>query len=300
MKYAKPPLTVEQQADLLIARGMLGDRALLIERLKAVSYYRLSGYSHTFRIDGCPNDSFQPGTSFESVWGRYAFDRKLRLLVMDGIERIEVAVRTLLAFHHSHASGPFAYAQDSASLPNLSPVKLTEFTQKIHSDMCRSGEKFVKHFRVNYGDCHTYLPIWMAVEIMNFGDIVTLYRGASENIRKLVAYPFRVPDKVFDSWLLTLNAVRNICAHHGRLWNRELGIKPKIPRDGVYPDWHRPVRVLPERVFSVLTICRHCLRQVAPQSKWPNRLLHLLDENTSIPTRSMGFPEDWRKCPIWH
>lgn len=88
MKYAKPPLTFEQQADQLIQRGLIADRGLLIERLSSVNYYRLSGYWFHRRL---PDDSFKPGTTFAAVWDQYVFDRRLRLLVMDAVERIEIA-----------------------------------------------------------------------------------------------------------------------------------------------------------------------------------------------------------------
>ena len=99
VKYTKEPLTFEQQADRLIRRGMQGDRELIVARLASVNYYRLSGYCYPFRnLD----DTFRPGTTFAAVWQRYVFDRRLRLLVMDAIERIEVAVRFQLAYHHAH------------------------------------------------------------------------------------------------------------------------------------------------------------------------------------------------------
>lgn len=114
MRYAKPPRTLEEQADLLLSRGMKGDRAAMIARLAVVNYYRLSGYWHPFRNPGA--DTFRPNTTFDSVWQRYAFDRRLRLLVMDAIERIEVAVRTRLAYCLAHQSGdPFAYATNPAA-----------------------------------------------------------------------------------------------------------------------------------------------------------------------------------------
>ena len=108
MQYAKPPLTFEQQADLLIQRGMSGDRDLLVARLSVVNYYRLSGYWHPFKGTG---DQFQPGTSFDEVWNRYAFDRRLRLLAIDAIERVEVAVRARLAYR---------------ARPRLWPVRICE------------------------------------------------------------------------------------------------------------------------------------------------------------------------------
>ncbi len=296
MKYAKPPLTFEQQADLLIQRGMAGDRALMVSRLGSVNYYRLSGYWFPFRRD---DETFKPGTSFETVWDRYVFDRRLRLLVMDALERVEVAVRSQLAYHHAHGYGAFAYATNPNSMPKLDAHRYNDFLQRIDEETIRSKEPLVDHFHRKYGASHRRLPVWMATEVMTFGSVLSFFRGASHRIKQSVASVFGMPETVFNTWLMTLNAVRNICAHHGRLWNRELGVKPMIPRRDVYPTWHSPVRVPNNRVFVVLTICRHCLARIAKQSRWPDRLRALLDDFPRIPRANMGFPPNWEECPIW-
>jgi abortive infection bacteriophage resistance protein len=296
MEYAKPPLTLTQQVGLLLQRGMTGDPVLMASRLASVNYYRLSGYWYPFRN---PDDTFRPGTSFERVWERYVFDRRLRLLVMDAIERIEVAVRSFLAYRHAHHHGAFAYAENPGSLPKMSSAEHSGFLQKVEEESARGREAFVRHFRGKYGDCHRHLPIWMATEIMAFGTVLTFYRGSSHRVKQQVATEFGVPWFVLDSWLLTLGAVRNICAHHGRLWNRENGVKPAIPRCRDYPDWHVPIEIDNARVFAVLSICRHCLRRVAPQSRWADRLKALLREFPSVPQVSMGIPPNWQESPIW-
>ena len=304
MQYQKAPFTFEQQADQLLARGMAGNRTIMVARLSATNYYRLSGYWYTFRESDpgsarTPRDTFKPGTTFDEVWARYVFDRRLRLLVMDAIERIEVAVRTQLAYHHAHDHGCFAYATEMQSLPKLGAQEFADFVQRVREETSRSKDTFVGHFRQKYGDCHNFLPVWMLAEVMTFGTMLTFYKSASRRVKQSVASDFGLPDAVFESWLLTLNAVRNICAHHGRLWNRELGVKPVIPRISGYPEWHAPVKVGSNRVFAVLTICRHCLRKVAPQSGWPSRVELLLSGSPGIPLASMGFPGNWKECPIW-
>lgn len=304
MRYAKPPLTVEDQADLLISRGMDAERDLLIERLRVVSYYRLTGYWYPFRKPDPADpkrrlDEFVPGTTFETVWDRYVFDRHLRLLAMDAIERIEVATRTAIAYQHSHAHGPFAYADDPASLPGLDKKDRHHLFGSIQIERGRSKEPFVRHFQAKYGGHHSDLPIWMATEIMSFGSVLTLYRGCPPPIQKAVAAPFGVESVVFRSWLLTLNTIRNICAHHSRLWNRALGVKPMIPHAKHDTRWHDPIRVRNDRAFAILTICKHCMDRVAPQSHWPLRVRELIKRFPQIPTRDMGFPQDWAQCPIW-
>lgn len=302
MKYTKPALHFGQQADLLLTRGMSGDRDLIVERLRSVSYYRLSGYAAPFRKQS-PSDpstslcEFRTGTTFEEVWHRYVFDRHLRLLAMDAIERIEVAVRSLLATHHAVAHGPFAYASDVRSLPYLNAESRTAFVESIRKERERSRDVFVRHFWSKYGDTERDLPLWMAAEVMSLGTLLTLYRGSHQDIQRLVSQPFGVDHSVFQSWLLTLNTVRNICAHHGRLWNREIGTKPKIPHR--LDAWQSPVRIPPDRAFATLTICKWSLDRIAPESAWSERLHGLLDESPTIPLHSMGFPDNWRESPIW-
>ena len=297
MKYEKPPLTFEAQAALLIHRGMVGDLELIMRRLASVNYYRLSGYWYPFRK---PNeDSFWSGTAMDTVWLRYTFDRRLRLVVMDAIERIEVAVRSQLAYHHALLYGPFAYADDAAAFPKFNAVQHSDFVQRVAEETERSRERFVEHFRGKYGDTHDHVPVWMAIEVMSFGTVLTFFRGSSHKVKQDVASVFGVPDVVFDSWLLALNTVRNICAHHGRLWNRESGTKPIIPAIYKYPDWHTPVKITNSRLFAILTICRHCLRCVAPQSRWVERLRALLVEYSAIPIKEMGFPANWKDSPLW-
>lgn len=302
VKFKKPALTFEQQADLLISRGLEGDRDLIINRLSMVSYYRLSGYWYTFRKEDPSNpgrrlDHFQDGTKFDSIWYRYVFDRHLRLLVMDAIERIEIAVRTSLAFQHAHAHGPFAYADDPNSLAKLDVEDRKKLKQSVKGEFKRSKESFVTHFKSKYGDSHNDLPVWMAVEIMTFGSMHTVYRGSSQTIRKNISRTFGVHENVFGTWMLTIQTVRNICAHHSRLWNREIGTKPVIPNK--LPEWNTPVAIGNSRMFAVLTICKWSLDRIAPQSSWHQRFKALLDEYPDIPLISMGFPENWEECPIW-
>jgi abortive infection bacteriophage resistance protein len=185
MIYGKQALTLEEQADRLIDRGLLADRDELIARLRAVSYYRLSGYLFPFRArdaSGKLLDSFIPGTKLDTVWRRYTFDRRLRLILLDAIERIEVAVRTRFVYHFVHALdstgnklGPFGYLH-SKNLPGFkrrslwrqlwrnvnSLLKLRGILRsdyavwlaKLQNEKRRASDTFVRHFKQTYGDQH--------------------------------------------------------------------------------------------------------------------------------------------------
>ena len=296
MKFEKPALTIGEQVELLISRGMAGDAACIANRLAMANYYRLSGYWFPFRTS---EDQFRPGTCFETVWRRYTFDRHLRLLVMDALERIEITLRTQLAYHHAHGHGPFAYFDDPLSLPKLKANDRQKFQSRLLEEIERSREPFMNHFRRTYGTDHTAPPVWCAIEVISFGSLVTLYRNTTRKVKKAVSDVFGVPSEVLESWILALNTVRNLCAHHARLWNKELGVKPRIPLRDHYPQWHKPVAIGPERVFGILSICKHCLDRIAPQSHWPERMRNLLADYPEIPIAEMGFPKNWEESSIW-
>lgn len=297
MRYTKPPLTFEQQAQRLLDRGMIvADRNQLIERLTAVSYYRLSGYWHPFKQ---ANDTFQPGTNFEMIWQRYIFDRQLRLLVMDAVERIEVAIlRTQMVEHFSLKYGPFGYIDKRNFNPKFTSNEHYRLLTTIRDATKHSKEIFVTHFFGKYGS-ENDLPLWMAVEVMSFGHLFTFFRNLNQLDKQTLSQHIGVVAKVLDSWLHMFNYVRNLCAHHGRLWNRELSISPLLPDRRHQLQWHQPVRVDNKRVFAVLTIASYLLKQIAPHSRWNQRLVDLLNMHPTIPLVNMGFPQNWRDCPIW-
>lgn len=294
MQYSKPFLTFDEQADLLILRGMTCDRAELINRLHCVDYYRLSGYWYSFKNE---QDHFIPGTSFDRVWERYTFDRQLRLVVLDAIERVEVYFRTQLAYCLASDSNPFGYL-DGTNLPRLEQQQYKKFIAKCKDKHKHSNEQFSIHFKKIYGDQHELPPYWMLVGMMDFGQVLTLYKGAPPGARNKIANELDIPARVLESWLLALNSVRNICAHHGRLWNRVLGTKPMIPSNND-DRWIVPFKVEANRMFSILTILRYLQDYIFPSSQWRVRLFDLFSRYPDIPKHHIGFTVGWQTCPFW-
>ena len=296
VKYLKPALSFPDQADLLLKRGLVApSKESITEKLQAVSYYRLSAYWYPFRQ---PDDTLKAGTTLDTIWRRYTFDRQLRLLVLDAIERVEISVRTQLVYQHSLMHGPFGY-RDRAKLPGLNVGEHRDLLNRIHDEASRSREDFVRHFYRKYTS-ETDLPIWMACELMTFGAMFTLFRGVETSMKQTIAAEYGVADRVLESWLSTFNQVRNLCAHHARLWNRAFGVRPQIPRANKHPDWHHPVVITNDRLFGVMTVLHYLLLQVAPQSQWQLRWENLLACYSEIPIAAMGFPVNWKDSPLWH
>lgn len=298
MRYDKLPKTFEEQADLLLSRGLIADRGQLVRRLRVTSYFRLAGYLHPFREVGA--DRYLAGTTLDTVWQICVFDQRLRTLVLDAIEAIEVHVRTQLAYYFSHDHGVFAYTDDR-HFPNLRPDQFILWQRKLDDQVERSlksREEFVAHFFAKYGDEHRRLPVWALVELMDFGATLTFFRGVSDGIKKRIAAGVGQPDRVVMSWLLALNTVRNRCAHHLRLYNWELGTPVLIPQQGKFPAWHAP-RLPNNKAGVVLTICRVWLNQIYPGNTWSARVRALFAEFPGQPIKPMGLEPDWLRHPLW-
>ncbi len=301
MKYLKEHLPLEEQAQRLLDRGLIANKDELIRRLCAVSYYRLSGYLFPFREP--ESDSFRPGTELRVVWDRYCFDRRLRVLLLDAIERVEVAVRTQLVYHFSRIHGAFGHTRET-NLPNLKVVEYIGWREALIEETQRSKEAFKEHFFRKYGDAHQNLPIWMVSELMSMGSMLTFYKGVEKTIQGQVAGHFGMPDELLLTWLRSLYAARNICAHHSRIWNRILGYAPGLPHKNKHPEWHLQDEagrklITNNRAGMLLVICRQFLKLISPTSQWQQRVNELLDEYPEIPVAEMGLPEDWRNHPLW-
>ena len=259
MQYTKPALDLPQQADLILARGLVADRQALIDRLQAVGYYRLYAYLHPFKL---PDNTFVTGTTLDEVWYRYTFDRQLRLLVMDAIERVEVSVRAALVTTLTISGGPFAHL-DIRRFPDAHPLQHQRFLDDLRDSAQRSNEVFVEHFKATY-DEFPDLPLWAAAEIMTFGSMFTLFKMSGKHVQSVISPTYAVPARVLLNWLLTVNYVRNLCAHHARMWNRELSIRPMIPFEKNDPRWHAAGTLDNRRIFTVLSLLGSCCSVLHP------------------------------------
>ncbi|MCX6865168.1 MAG: Abi family protein [Verrucomicrobia bacterium] len=276
------------------------DRDQLLATLRRVSYYRLSGYWHPFRE---ADDRFRAGTTLEMIWDRYTFDRQLRLLVLDAVERVEIAVlRTAMVELHARSYGPFGYRQPTAFHPAFATIKPDgrsghdRMIEDIDRSTAQSKETFVEHFRTKYV-AELALPLWMAAEVASFGNLLTFFRNLNHADKMQIAKAYGLPAKVLENWLLCLGYVRNLCAHHARLWNRELAIRPMIPHKD--PVWQTPLVPDNRRIYAVLSLLRSLLKDVAPSSLWPARLDALLAKYPVMPLAPMGFPSNWKATRLW-
>ena len=309
--YKKVPLTFEDQLALLKSRKLnVPNEQKAISYLQQISYYRLSAYFLPYQA---VKDNFNAGVTFEQIIDTYSFDRELRLLVFDCIERIEVAIRTQIIYSMA------LYYKDSHWQDNQS-LFITPYYNKIgqlidpyiglqtiisKAKTARTPEVFIKHYITNYSS-PSNPPSWMCLELLTVGELSNIYRGLKNNTdKKRIADFFDVHHTVFTSWLHTLTYVRNLCAHHSRLWNRDLAIEPDKLLKPV-GSWISPPFQNNKRTFYFICILKYLLLRVNPGNSLKDKLEVLFNKYPNIPIKFMGIPSDgngkmlqWQNEELW-
>jgi abortive infection bacteriophage resistance protein len=300
-RYSKPPLILTDQVQtLLINRGLLvADTNLAAHCLSNINYYRLSAYLRYFQVENDPTHTYKGGSTFDQAMNLYRFDRKLRLLVFDEIERIEIAVRTQIIYHYAINHGANWYEDEK--LYKTSVFK-DDFVQIFKKELGKTTEVFIKHYSSNY-DTSFLPPSWMSLEIVSLGQVSRLYKNLRSNsIKKAVADNFGVQETVLESWLESLSYVRNICAHHSRLWNKKIPKTPALPvARNIKGQW---IIILPHqskynRLFLSFAIMRYFLQFISPKTRFSQKLKDLLNEYPDVNNKSLGFPLNWGTDPFW-
>lgn len=316
--HLKPWKSLNDQLTLLQQRGMAVDDPVAAKSyLERLGYYRLSGYWYPFRqLDPVQTantpiprrlDSFVEGSHFADVVQLYVFDKKLRLLAMDALERIEMAIRVDIAHllgkvdPYAHENPKCLHGHFSKKIQTRGPARgRTEhdlWLDKYRSHLRRSRrEPFVEHYQSNYGR----LPIWVAVEVWDFGMMSKLYAGMKIADRDFIAAKYGAVDgSTFASWLRSLNFIRNVSAHHSRLWNINVLERSPVPVDASY--WQGMNNARP---FFYFCLMQAMLQVICPNSSWHQRLFDVMAEfpmssTGVIKIEDFGAVQGWQAWGLW-
>ncbi len=178
-------------------------------------------------------------------------------------------------------------------------MAFSELHRRIQDEVNRSKEFFVSKHIAQFPS--EPLPLWIVVELMTMGMLFTFYNGMKKHLRASVAGRYQVSEEVFTSWMKTVNHLRNVCAHHGRLWNRVFGLSPKIPRIKKHPEWHQPATIVNNRIFGVLSVVYYLFKIIDLQQaeEWRDRLRNILIAYGEEVRSEAGFPENWTNYSLW-
>jgi len=352
--YNKSPLSISEQAQYLIDKGLVCDDKIRLERyLSTIGYYRLSVYWFPYLSE---DKLFLPNTTFNKILDLYIFDRQLRLLVMEALERIEIALRAKWSCALALEGGSHAYiyetlfedvtvtkkeqgkkvVDEKGNDVKIIVLKYSKAYEELENkfkelhffdNKKQNPEDFIQHYKSNY-DTPEYPPIWMATEVMSFGMLSRWFQLTKDKIEKEVENKktnvaiktsiikeFGMPNRidVFERTLHHLTIVRNICAHHSRLWNRRFifplpdiyKINGKNASDRFKYETYigkkdnKTYQRLDNRLYNSLVIIEALLYSISPKTRWKNRLMDLLNRIEPIYHQKMGFPDNWREREPW-
>ena len=330
--------SIDQQLKILERRGMIvTNRSRAKEMLRRIGYYRLSGYSHPFRKQNknypittkAQKSTKQPPllngfvdyTYFSDVIDLYIFDKQLRILCIDAIERIEIAVRVDVSYHLGKLD-PIAHMdkkfldQDEANKKKKRNTKRGNKTRprgkartrydlwklKYSTSINRTNNPiFVEHNLSGYGE----LPIWVATEVFDFGALSRLYEMLPIDQRNIIAKKYGLSHgRYLAQWLESLCYIRNICAHHERLWNIKVKTHSSAPKQQDNLHISNIASTDEFRVFRYLCIMQFLLRRICPHSKWGMRLRRFLKtfpapRNKQFSVESIGVVGGWEGWTLW-
>ena len=293
--FQKQYHTPSELVQLLQQRGLeIYNPVKAEDYIRHIGYYRLSAYFYPFLEHPKNEHKFKPGSSFEKVMQLYRFDRKLRLLLFNEIEKIEIAVRqaivnTVCETNHD----PFWITNQETFAKR---EKYNYMMGLINKEYERSNEDFIKHFKAKYDN--DYPPAWELIEILPLGVVTRIYENLRDfKTQKKIAKEFYLNVPVLQSWLTLITLTRNACCHHSRVWNKTNAITT-LSMKKMLRNWlnEQPNQ---QKVYYNLCLIRYFLNVISPANNLKEKLVDLFQQYPSIDLTAMGFTKGWELEPLW-
>lgn len=300
------PRTVEEQIERLKKLGMeFNNETVAKEYLLRVSYFRMK-YFWKDMIDETSGD-FREGTSFENVIERYELDKSLRLILFSAIETLEVGLRSKIISRLSVATGTGLWYLDKSLFENRDYHE--EFVLDLKYEFGRSTDPYARDYIKEHDDwssdsCGGSNPdAWMIFETASFGTMSKMFKNLKTQspLRSSIANDFGLySSKELSSWLEAICILRNVVAHHSRLWYRIFPKKPvniKTHRDG----WlnHDMTENQRKRAFGVISCLLYLCNALDIHNTIKDDIINLFESHPSVPIFMLGFTGDWKNSLLW-
>lgn len=300
MIYNKSAKTFDEQLEKFKQRGLeIEDEEFAKFQLSTIGYYRLTGYWWSMLADK-KKRLFKPNSKFSNIINIYNFDKELRILLFDVIESIEISFRTKLIYHTSLETSPWWF-EDISNFKN--EVHFVSNLESIDRELTQTKENFIKEHYKKYTSDERRPPAWKTLEITSFGTISKLYHNLANKIKSknIIAMEFGAVNHYYlRTWLQSITQIRNIIAHHGRLWNKNLPGTPKLLSKPPFP-WLINVPDSTEfyKLYTHLCLMKYLLNIIKPNNSFTNDLMLLFDKYNNIDQSALGMKKDWFNEPLW-
>lgn len=297
MIYSKKALSIPDQIRKLKERGLaIDNETRAMSYLSNISYYRLRAYTYPFQDNDNPNHPFTSRISLDEIIGLYVFDRRLRLLVLNAIEKIEVSIRTQIIYHWAMKYGSHWHLDDNLY---RNQIQFRKDMMRLQEEINRSSETFIDHYKSKY--CRPpEPPSWMSLEVSGFGLLSTIFKNLKQgDEKKTVTRYYGIYDiGVMESWMHSFSNLRNICAHHSRLWNRRLTAHIKLPTR-TKNVFIQDLNIYPYKLYAALCCMKYVLDIISPDHAFTSKLKDLMHDCPLAQEKEMGFPPTWHTEKFW-
>ena len=294
--FTKTCILPKDLISLLKQRGLtISDEKKAVSYISHIGYFRLSAYLFPLLKEPKSDHIYKEGATFTKALDMYRFDRKLRILLFNEIEKIEVAIRSAMNNWITDGLNDVFWMTTAKYFKN--PVIFAKTIDIIHSETGKSKEEFIVHFHNKYSN--PYPPAWMISEIIPLGALYNIFNNLkSKGLKKKVSNSFGLSLPAFTSWMLILSNLRNLCGHHVRVWNKEVSFVATVPLQHAFP-WIDSSATDLKRIYYRICIIKYLLFTVSPSNTFTQKLKSLLAEFPTIDIKAMGFPANWYTEPLW-
>jgi len=298
--FEKKAFTIKEQIERLIERGLaIQENDNAESALSHISYYRLGEYWHSMQYDK-ENHLFKENSKFKDVIALYNFDSELRILLFDVIEKIEISLRTKLIYHLSHEFDPWWFQNFDLFIDSKELVKTLA---SLEEELSRTKDNTIKNHFKNHKDDLRFPPSWKSLEQTSFGSLSKLYGNLKNTIysKDIIAFEYGAVNHTYlPSWLQSIAQIRNYCAHHSRLWNKNLPGNPKLLSNPPF-SWIEDVPKQHEfqKLYIHLCIMKYMLNTILPKNNFSEKLEILLCKYPNVDPNALGMKSEWKKESLW-
>ena len=298
--YAKRPLTLPEQLEHLRQKGLaINDPQRALEVLRRVGLYRFKGYLLPYKSP----EGYAAGITFEEIEALMEFDEALRLHVLQAMPLVEVGIRQAINQYMLERYGVRWYARSELFAAPTDYFDHTGFLAKALSEFHGMPDLFVGHYRAKYDQTEPP-PAWMIAETMTLGSWSKLFEAlADRQHRNDIAETLGLNGKTLTSWLHALTVVRNVCAHHSRLYDRTFSTI-------AIADNRRTRRLLLQNSFVEsdpdalrlaprLYALHRLTRALDPRTRWTDHLKTRLAPTPAPLLARVGFRPGWDRQSEW-
>ena len=295
ISYNKPYKSAKDLVQLLKTRGLaISDFNRAESYIRNIGYYRLSAYMYPHLEHPKEKHIYKNNKTFQNILDLYKFDKKLRLLIFNEIEKIEIAIRSSIVSNACEFFNDPYWITEARYF--VYQDKFAKTISLIDKELEHSKEDFIIHFKTKY--TNSYPPAWILAEILPMGTLMNIYYNLrNKQVKKKIAKQFGLQTKPFESWTTIITLTRNACCHHSRIWNKQNTMLAMDPIHITRPWINLPTDKL--RIYFDICMIKWFLDCISPTNTLKNKICKLLADYPCIDISAMGFPADWLIEELW-